>query len=107
MYAFGSKMSGFEYFDGEKYRQVKMKGIVAVNSVMSYGDACFAGLGIAQLPLIGTRKHLKDGSLIEVLPKNRAQPYKMKLVYHERRLLSQRVRVFMDWLEKILKDCLC
>lgn len=99
---FGSKPHGFEYFDGEKHREVNMRSAITVNSGPAYGAACIAGLGIAQLPLMGVRNRLKDGSLIEVLPKFRARSYIMKLVYHERRLLNQRVRVFMDWLEAAL-----
>jgi len=100
---FSSKSHGFEYFDGDKYREIKMKGAISVNSGTAYGAACLAGLGIAQLPLIGVRNRLKDGTLVEILPRFRARSYTMKLVYHERRLLSQRVRVFMDWLEKALQ----
>ena len=103
-HTFGSKSHGFEYFDGAKSRIIKMKTAIAVNSITSYSEACRAGLGLAQLPLIGARKAFKDGTLIEVLPKFRPEPYKLKLIYHERRLLSHRVRIFMDWLEKVLKE---
>jgi len=105
-HAFGSKQQGFEYFDGEKRRQIKMKTALTVNTGRSYGEACLGGLGIAQLPLIGVRSQLQDGSLLEVLPRYRPQPYPIKLVYQERRLLIPRARACMDWLEKTLSECL-
>ena len=103
-HVFGSKLHGFEYFDGEKYRDFKMKSAISVNSTISLGAACLAGLGIAQVPAIGTRKRIAEGLLVEVLPKFRAESYKMRLVYHERRLLTKRVRIFMEWLEAVLRE---
>ena len=100
----GSKNRGFEFFDGEKTRFVKMKSSITVNSVSSYYEACLAGLGIAQLPLIGIAKSLKEGSLIEVLPKFRAEPYSWKLIYHEGRILSARSRILMDLMTHIIED---
>jgi DNA-binding transcriptional LysR family regulator len=102
----GTKPGGFEYFDGEKYRELKMTGVITVNNVDTYKAACLAGLGICQNPLPGIAKDLKNGKLVEVLPKFRAEPMTLKLVYQQRRALSKRVRVFMDWLEPMLKEYL-
>ena len=81
-----------------------MQGMVTVNNVDSYKAACLAGLGICQSPLVSVTKELKSGTLIEVLPNFLPQPMKIKIVYLQRRLLSKRVRVFMDWMEPLLKD---
>ncbi len=99
----GSKPDGFEYFDGEKYRSEKMSGTMTVNSTDSYMASCLAGLGIIQVPLVGAGPHLKDGTLIEVLPKFRAEPMPVSLVYPHRRHLARRVQVFMDWLAELMK----
>lgn len=99
----GSRPEGFEYFDGEKYREVPMKNLITVNNTVSYTSACLAGLGIAQIPVAGVRESLKKGELVEVLPKFRAEPLKLKLVYPQRRLLAKRVRVFMEWIEPLLQ----
>ena len=100
----GSSPDGFEYFDGEKYREIKMTGVITVNNVDSYKAACLAGLGICQNPQVGILNLLKSGSLIEVLPKFRAEPMKLKIVYLQRGITSKRVMVFIDWLEQNLKD---
>lgn len=104
--AFNNKPATFEYFDGERYREIKMKNTITVNNTDSYKAACIAGLGIAQIPLVGVKEHLKRGVLVEVLPKLRAEPMKLKLIYHPRRLVTKRVRVFMDWLESVVREYL-
>lgn len=102
----GAKPDGFEYFDGEKYRSVKMKSVITVNSTDAYTAACLAGLGIIQVPLTGTKHLLKEKKLIEVLPKFRAEPMPVSLVYPHRRNLAKRVQIFMDWMEELLKQYL-
>lgn len=102
----GVAQHGFEYFDGERYREIRMGGFISVNSADAYKAACLAGLGICQTPRIAVAHELKSGSLIEILPKLRAEPMPLKLVYPERRMLAKRVRVFIDWLEPVLKRSL-
>lgn len=98
----GAKAEGFEYFDGESYREFKMPGRLTVNSTQTYDMACLEGLGIIQAPLPGVRKHLQSGALVEILPQYRAEPMPLKLIYPQHRLLSRRIRVFMDWLELLV-----
>jgi DNA-binding transcriptional LysR family regulator len=102
----GSKPEGFEYFDGEKYREVTMGGIVTVNNTISYEAACLAGLGIIQCPLAGIQVHLEAGELVEILPNFRAEPLPLKLVYPYRRRQTRRLRVFIEWLEPLLASYL-
>lgn len=99
----GSKPDGFEYFDGQKYVTQKMKGLITVNNSDSYESACLAGLGIIQVPEIGVRHHLKNGALIEILPKYLAEPMPVSIIYLHRRNMPRRVRVFIEWAEKILQ----
>lgn len=100
----GGKPFGFEYFEDGKYKTVKMKGIITVNSTEAYHAACLSGFGIIQVPAVGLQHELKSGKLIEVLPKLKAEPMPIALVYPNRRNLSRRVKAFMDWAELILKD---
>lgn len=90
----------FEYFDGEKYRDVRMKTKITVNNTDAYRAACVAGLGIAQIPTASVEEDLRAGTLVEILPKLQAEPMQIKIVYPLRRHMTQRVRVFLDWLEK-------
>jgi DNA-binding transcriptional LysR family regulator len=99
----GSKPFGFEYFDGTDYRAVEMKGVVTVNSADAYQATCLAGLGIIQAPLIGVKRLIEDGALVEILPDLRAEPMPVTLMYAHRRNLSRRVQVFTAWLASTLE----
>lgn len=100
----GSAAQGFEYHDGTRYREAKMSGVITVNSVDAYKTACLAGLGICQMPRVSVRDELKNKTLIEILPQLSAEPMPVNLVFAQKRLLANRVRVFIDWLEPILKE---
>ena len=105
-YVLGGKPEGFEYFDGEKYREAKMGGCITVNNPDAYTSASLAGLGITQEPFGVVANYLKSGALIEVLPKFKAEPMRIKMVYPQPRLLPKRVRVLMDWYASAIKDLL-
>lgn len=100
----GAKPDGFEYYDGKTYKMLKMPSAITVNSIDGYQSACLAGLGIIQAPRIGLQKHLSSGALIEILPKLRAEPMPVSLIFPHRRNLALRVRLFMDWAEEVMKD---
>ncbi len=104
--AFGGKDEGLEYFDGEKYRTYKMKSLITVNNSEAYTAACLAGLGIIQSPKNGMQMYIDRGLLTEVLPKFRAQPLPVSLLYPHRRQMAKRVRIFMEWAESVAKDYL-
>ena len=74
-----------------------MKGRVTVNNTESYVAAAVAGLGLIQVPLVSLDE-LETGRLVEVLPRFRAAPLPVSILYPHRRQLSRRVRVFIDWL---------
>ena len=100
----GGKPDGFEYVrDGQDYA-VAMTGQVTVNNALAYQAACVAGLGLIQAPVVGLRDLLARGQLVEVLPRFQARPMPLSLVYANRRNLSVRVRVVMDWLMGVLRD---
>ena len=87
---------------------LKDSGLIArtltVNSTETYHAACLAGLGIIQVPRVGVREALRNGTLVEVLPQYRALPMPVSLLYPHRRNLSRRVHLFMEWLTGVMKD---
>ena len=99
----GTKSQGFEYPEAGEYRYLPMAGPVVVNNSDAYHAACLAGLGLIQVPVIGVREHLARGELVEVLPRYRAEPMSVSLLYAHRRNLPKRVRMFMDWVAEILR----
>ena len=100
---FGAKPDGFEYADGGSYRVLPMQGALTVNNAEAYEAACLAGLGLIQVPGRGVRRLIDDSRLVEVLPQYRAEPMPVTLLYAARRNLSKRVRVFMEWMERVLR----
>lgn len=102
----GAKPEGFEYPHGDGYANVPMAGALSVNNAEAYEAACLAGLGLIQAPEVGLRHLVLQGSLVEVLPSLRAERMPVALLYPNRRNLSKRVQVFMQWLEDVLRPYL-
>ena len=97
---------GFEVASVNGVQWFKSGGMLTVNSSENYLAAGLAGLGIIQIPRIAVREALRAGRLIEVLPGYRAEPLSLSLVYPQRRELSRRVNLFMQWLAGVMKEYL-
>ena len=76
---------------------------VTVNSAEAYIACCLAGLGLIQIPAYDVRDYLASGALVEVMPNFCAAPMPLTLLYPHRQHLSHRLRVFIDWLEGVLR----
>jgi DNA-binding transcriptional LysR family regulator len=100
----GARSGGFEYQLDGKDTSLPMAGSVTVNNAGGFEAACLAGLGIIQVPLVAVKTHFQSGDLVEVLPDLRAKPMPLVLLYANRRNLSKRVRVVMDWLTGVVAD---
>ena len=96
----------FEYREGNRYVEREMRSVVTVNGTDAYLAACLAGLGIIQVPVSGKRKHLEDGSLVEVLPELTAQPMPVSLLQPHGRNPPKRVRAVMSWIADALSPFL-
>lgn len=102
----GQRPPGFEYLDGTLCQYIPMQSVLTVNSIDAYEAGCLAGLGIIQAPEPGMLRLIEEGALVEVLPQYRAEPMPVSLLYAQRRNVSARVQVFMDWLADIMKPYL-
>ncbi len=98
----GQRSPGFEYREGDGYRNLPMRGPVTVNNSEAYQAAALAGLGIIQSPAMSLLPRFADGSLVEVLARQPSEPMPVTLLYAQRRHLPQRVQVFMDWIAQVL-----
>jgi DNA-binding transcriptional LysR family regulator len=105
----GAKSVGFEYAQmgkgtgGAPDSSLPMQGAVTVNNAIAYQEACLAGLGLIQVPAVGVGDFIAQGRLLYVLPQHVASPMPVTLLYANRRNLSKRVRVVMDWLAAIVQ----
>jgi DNA-binding transcriptional LysR family regulator len=102
----GGRSGGFEYTEGGKDHRVPMSGPITVNNADAYSASCLAGLGIIQAPYVGVSHLLAAGRLVEVLPQHVARPLPLSLVYANRRHLSKRVQIVMDWLAAVVSTYL-
>ena len=81
-----------------------MPGRVTVNSAEAYIACCLAGLGLIQIPAYDVAAEIAGGTLVEVMPEHQAEPMPVALLYPHRQHLSRRLRVFIDWLEPLLRE---
>ncbi|APW41896.1 LysR family transcriptional regulator [Rhodoferax saidenbachensis] len=100
----GAKPGGFDTTENGEVRSLPMQGAITVNNADAYTAACLAGLGLIQAPAVGVHLLLKQGLLVEVLPEHVAPPMPQTLLYANRRNLSKRVRVVMDWMAEVVGD---
>ena len=100
---FGTDSPGFEYRDGNTYRERPMRSLITVNSTDSYHSACLAGLGIVQSARMGLLPSVTAGELVEILPQHTCQPLPISLVHAHGRNVPRHVRVVMSWIGEILK----
>ncbi len=89
--------------DGET-RDIVPQYVISANDARSYLTAALTGLGVAQLPLFMVREALADGRLIRVLPMWQHEPLPLYVVYPQTRHLSNKVRVFVNWLVGLMRD---
>ncbi|NWB89306.1 MULTISPECIES: LysR family transcriptional regulator [Pseudomonas] len=99
----GARPYGWEYPDGDSHATLQLPGALHLNSAQTYEAAALAGLGLIQAPLLGIGQYLESGSLVEILPDLRRRALPVSLVVAHRSNLSRRVRVFMKWVEDVLR----
>lgn len=89
--------------DGKRI-EVQLRSLATANSAEMYIACCEAGLGLIQVPAFDVREALSEGSLVEVLNESPAGSIPAAIVYAHRRNLTPRVKVFVDWMTKLLRD---
>ncbi|MBI2305852.1 MAG: LysR family transcriptional regulator [Rhodocyclales bacterium] len=88
----------WEFSGGDgKTTRVPIKGLLATNQIDVALDACVKGLGCGAFLDYQVRDALAAGKLRRLLPAYEPAPIPVQLVYPHSRLLSSRVRSFVDW----------
>ncbi len=75
---------------------VKVCGRLAASSLQLCHDAACEGAGFANVPAFIAAEAIRAGRLVHVLPAWRTGMADMRLLYSSRRLMSPRLRAFMD-----------
>lgn len=86
--------------DGEM-RSFTTGGWLTVNNATSYVTGALEGFGLIQVPRFSLESHLASGRLVTLLDDWEKPRLPISVVYPQRRQLSPRVRVFVDWLVDI------
>ncbi|TCP77964.1 LysR family transcriptional regulator [Rhizobium sp. PP-CC-2G-626] len=92
-----------EFVSDERTIEIIPNYILSVNDARSYVNAAIGGLGIAVAPGFMINSAIESGALVEVLPGWSIEPVPLYIVYPQRRHLSNKVRVFVDWLAKLMQ----
>ncbi|MFT4272533.1 MAG: LysR family transcriptional regulator [Pantoea sp.] len=83
--------------DGER-TEIKSEHRIGVNESNAHLAAALAGLGIIQTFTYATAEAQQRGALVEILKPWRPAAYPFHVVYPQNRHVTQRLRVFIDWL---------
>ncbi len=94
------RLSGPDGADAE----VQVAGRLSGNTAQALRKAALAGLGIALLPSTMTRRELRAGLLVPVLPQFHRKGHGVHLVYASRRHLPSAVSAFIDLVADKLGD---
>lgn len=96
--------SAWHFQDGSRRLAVPVGGGFATNQAAAAVEACVAGLGFALLLSYQVESLVRARRLRVVLQEFEPPPIPVSLVYSDARLLSPRLRVFLDWMKPVLRE---
>jgi DNA-binding transcriptional LysR family regulator len=100
----GSVDYPFELVVDGTLRSFPAQGWLSVNDAENYGLGALHGYGLIQLPRFHVEQDLREGRLVEVLADWPSPDMPLSALYPQRRQLSPRVRVFVDWIAGLYQE---
>jgi LysR family transcriptional regulator, regulator for bpeEF and oprC len=94
--------NAFTFIGGGEQHEIAPRAVVSVDDGNAYVAAGLAGLGIIQAPSFMLEPHLASGKLRQVLTGWRSEVLPLHVVYPPNRHISNRVRVFVDWVAELI-----
>jgi LysR family transcriptional regulator for bpeEF and oprC len=88
----------------EQATEVQPNSFLSINEGNAHLAAGLAGIGVIQIFTFKVRPFIETGQLVSFLHGLEPPPYPYHVVYPRNRYLSQRVRVFIDWLVKMFGE---
>jgi DNA-binding transcriptional LysR family regulator len=86
-----------EFIEAGKLRTLTLPTSMSVTGTESYLATARLGLGLVQIPQFHGAVDLERGTLVQVLADVPPPSVPVSLLYPRNRLLTARVRVFLDW----------
>lgn len=90
----------WEFKTSDGVRTHRVKGNFHTNSASALHEAVKAGIGIARLATYVVQPSLREGLVVPLLQEHATDSSSIQLVYPHRRHLSNKVRVFTDFMVK-------
>jgi LysR family transcriptional regulator for bpeEF and oprC len=84
--------------------QTTLRGHIALDDENSYLAAAEAGLGIAQIPAFVLKDAMERGQLELLLGDWFPEPAPLSVVYPQNRHLSNKIRVFVEWVAETFSE---
>jgi LysR family transcriptional regulator, regulator for bpeEF and oprC len=92
----------FDMRRGDEAHEIWGKPIVSLNDGSSILAAGLAGLGVVRVWQFMAKPHLERGELVPVLADWPGDPWSMYVAYPPNRHLSNKLRVFVDWVANLV-----
>lgn len=96
--------STWQFFEKGKSFAVHTQGSFSCNQVSAAIDACVASLGFGMFYCYQVEPLIKQGKLKIVLDNFEPEPVPISVVYSHAKLVSVRIRSFVDWMTKTLRQ---
>ena len=93
-----------EFENGKETYEIRAPSVVTLNEGTGYVAAVLAGLGIGQAATISVQDDIAAGRLVPVLAEWCSGSVPLYIVYPPNRHLSNKVRVFVDWLADLFAN---
>ncbi len=94
----------WQYRRGDEEVYVPVEGKVTANNGQALAEAASAGLGIDLTPDFIVAEYIRTGELVPVLTDWKTREMALWVVYPDRRFLSRKVRLFIDFLAQEFSD---
>jgi DNA-binding transcriptional LysR family regulator len=87
----------FVHINGKDKETLTFQPYFSMNDYAGLATALLAGVGIGDIPPVVQPDLLRDGRLVEIMPRWRFRTFDLSLVHAGNRLMPQVVRVFKDF----------
>jgi DNA-binding transcriptional LysR family regulator len=94
----------WRFTSGTGQHEIEVAGNLRSNSIEAIRAAALKGQGVCLLPLLSVAEDLKTGQLLRLLPDYVAVEAAINALYLGGRHLSSRVRTFLDFVAKRLRE---
>jgi DNA-binding transcriptional LysR family regulator len=99
-----SRTDRWRFASGTKEHEIEAAGNLCSNSIEAVRAAALTGQGICLLPLLSVAGDLKTGRLLRLLPDYVVAEATIQAIFPGGRHLSARVRTFLDFVAKRLRE---